>query len=286
MLMLRVPGGASRFASIRRSCTLFVVKSYPSRSRIQPPGPGFRDWALLAIGVTFVAMGIFLWVRNGIADAAMPLTFFGVCTAVFAHQILRKIRRQRFTGAVVSVPGGVKLRGSNAGMLMVAAAIGVPGVAILVFERDAPMLIRVCVVVMLVASAGMMLFVLSGRHSRRFLRFDPEGLTIGEYRYEYLIRWDEVVDVVEFEMHDNAAVGFNLRDLAGVTVTPASAQVKAHKRFGTNQGMLGRDVVLMPFHFGVRGESLCAALLRYSSDRAARAELVRTPKLGSDPISR
>ena len=246
----------------------------------RPPGPSFRDWALFAIGFTFVAMSLFIASREGLRAALFPLCFFGVCALASGYVVVRKLRRRRFTATFASVPGGVALHASSMRMLGVAALIAI-AVAPVFFVSRPPLLLILCAAVALGGSALLVIGVLSGRFSRRFLRFDPPGLTMGEGKYECLYLWDQIADLAEFEMHDNAAVGFNLVNPDNLLVKPDSARARAYKKMGSNAAFTGRHVVIMPMHFGVPAESLCAAIHNYASNPSARAELVAKPALAA-----
>ena len=108
--------------------------------------------------------------RKSPRDALVGFTFFGVCALAAGFNIARKLRRRRFSATIVAAPGGVKLHGSNSRILLIAALIAVPGVTI--FFVEAPLIIRICGGIMLGASAFAVVGVLTGRFSRRFLRFD------------------------------------------------------------------------------------------------------------------
>ena len=244
----------------------------------RPPRPGFRDWALLAISVGFVVLACLIARRNP-RDALLPFTFFGVCALVGGYNIFRKLRRRRFTATTVLAPGGVKLHGSNSRMLLLAALIAIPGATI--FIDDAPLLIRICGAVMVGASALLFVLVLTGRVSRRFIRFDPLGVTLGETKFEYTVPWDELTDITEFEMHDNAVVGFDVLQHELILVAPESARDRLYKLLGRNKAWGSREVVIMPTHFPTSAEALCAALRTYAGNRAARASLTPRLKLGS-----
>lgn len=245
-----------------------------------PPGPSFRDWALFAIGLIFVGLGILIAWREGLREALFPLSFFGVCALVSGYVVVRKLRRRRFTATIASVPGGVALRASNTRSLGLAALIAV-AVAPVFFLDDAPLLIIICAAVALGGSALLVIGVLSGRISRRFLRFDPPGLTIGEAKYECLILWDQIADLAEFEMHDNTVVGFNLVNPQSLLVKPESAAARAFKMLARNEAYSGRHVVIMPMHFGVHAESLCAAIRNYMTNPEARKALVGKLAIGT-----
>jgi hypothetical protein len=162
-------------------------------------------------------------------------------------------------------------------MLLLAALIGIP--AIPIFLIQTPLLLQICGVVMLAASAWLVFAVSTGRVSKRFLRFDPPGLTMGNARVELLMPWDEIVNVVEIEIHDNAAVGFDVADLNAIAVTPAALRAKQLGVLVKSQAYTGRHVVIMAAHFDVPAESLCAALINYAGNVAARDELVARPSL-------
>ncbi|HEU5137531.1 MAG TPA: STM3941 family protein [Steroidobacteraceae bacterium] len=243
----------------------------------RPPRPGFRDWAVLAISVTFVVIACVIASRSP-RDALVGFTFFGVCALVSGYTVYRKLRRSRFTATNVLAPGGVELRGSNSRILMLAVLIAAPGAAILLYG-DAPLVIRICGWSMVVLAAGLVMLVLSGRFSRLFIRFDPLGITLGQSSFEYVVPWDELTDIHEFEMHDNPVVGFDVRQPELMRVTPESARPRLYKLMARNKTFSGRDVVIMPMHFATSAELLCAALRNYSANRDARAQLVRRPAL-------
>ncbi len=249
-----------------------------------PPGPSFRNWALFAVGLTFVAIGILIAWREGLREALFPLSFCGVCALVSGYVVVRKLRRRRFTATTASVPGGVALHASNTRSLGLAALIAI-AVAPIFFLDDAPLLIIICAAIALAGSALLVIGVLSGRISSRFLRFDPPGLTVGEANYECLFLWDQIVDLAEFEMHDNAVVGFNVTNPHSLLVKPDSARAKAYKMLARNEAFSGRHVVIMPMHFGIHAGSLCAAIRNYMANPDSRKELVEKPAIGSSLTS-
>jgi len=249
-----------------------------------PPRPGFRDWAFFAISMTFVVMGsVIAWKswRQGI----VPIVFFGVCALTSGHNIHRKLRRRRFTATTVLAPGGVKLQASNARMLLLAGLVGAPGLT--VFFVEAPVMIRVCGWIMVGAAASLLFLVLTGRVSRRFIRFDPLGFTLGAAKFEYTVPWDLVADLAEFELHSNSCVGFNVLQPESVLVVPESARPRVSKLLGKNAAYMGRDVVIMAAHFAISAEALVSALRTYAENPQARAGLVPLPALemGTLPIS-
>lgn len=244
----------------------------------KPPGPTFRDWALFAVGLAFAAMSLLIASREGLREALFPLCFFGACALVSGYVVVRKWRRHRFTATSASAPGGVALHASNARMLGVAALIAV-AVTPIFFVRDRPLLLTLCASLALGGSVLLVIGVLSGRFSRRFLRFDPPGLTLGEGPYECLFLWDQIADLTELEMYDNAAVGFNVANPDTLLVTPESARARMNRKLASNVAFTGRHVVIMTLHFGVSAQALCAAIRNYIANPEARRELVAKPAL-------
>jgi len=222
-------------------------------------------------------MGCFI-ARESPREALFGLTFFGVCALVSGHTIFRKLRRRRFAATTVLAPGGVELRGSNTRTLLLAVLVALPGTAIF-FVGDAPIVIRVCGWIMVGTAVALVMLVLSGRVSRTFIRFDPLGLTLGQPKFEYVVPWDELADITEFEMHDNPVVGFDVLRPEAILVTPESARPRIDKLLARNLAFTGREVVIMPLNFATSAELLCAALRNYSTNREARADLVRRPAL-------
>src|SRR6266568_9091794 len=77
------------------------------------PGPGIRDWALLAIGVGFTGAGLLILPFNpnvGIVTIAL----FGLSAVVFATTIVRKLRFRRPRPLRAEIVGGVPIRRSRA----------------------------------------------------------------------------------------------------------------------------------------------------------------------------
>ena len=250
-----------------------------ARTVSAPPGPSFRDWALFTTGLTFVGLGIFIAWRDSLREALFPLCFFGVCALVSGYVVARKLRRRRFAAISASVPGGVALRTSSTRMLGLAALIAIAVAPVFIVD-DPPLLLIICATAALGGSALLVSGVVSGRFSRRFLRFDPPGLTLGEADYECLFLWDQIVDLAEFEMHDNAVVGFNVMNLDTLLVKPESARARVYKKLASNSAFSGCQVVIMPMHFGAHAESLCAAIRNYVTHCEARGELVVKPAIG------
>ncbi len=237
----------------------------------------FRDWAMLVITVLFCAGALFILPGDPRVGTGC-LLMFGPCALLAIERIRSKRRRASFNATLVSAPGGVELRMSKANfMLMGLLAVGM-GLSVF-FYPDTPTWVLLAGSTFLLAGVGMMAMAASGVLARRFLRFDPEGLTLGEWSYSFRVDWDNVADLAEFEYASNDCVGFNIVQPERVTVTPETRRPRFIKRAGRNAGWLGRDVILMPTHFAVDSASLALALARYASDASARPELIAHPAL-------
>jgi hypothetical protein len=237
----------------------------------------FSDWAMLGISLLFCALGIFILFRD-LRMGAGSLLFFGPCLAFAVQRIATKRRRDRFNATLVSAIGGVELRMSTSRLALTGLFMLCPGVAMFVFDK-VPLHVQICGGVFLVAGAAALLAANTGVVSRRFLRFDPEGITLGEWRYSIQTGWDNVTNVAEFEYANNDCVGFDVVDPDLVRVTPEGRHAKWMKGAGNNAALMGRQVIIMPAHFAVDAAPLAMALARYALDARARAELKPRPAL-------
>jgi hypothetical protein len=122
------------------------------------------------------------------------------------------------------------------------------------------------------ALAGLAMFALWALgFMRQYLRFDPEGLTLGKPRYEFQVPWDSVVAIRTIEIHENPFVMLSVGELSALKVTPPSAARKVYKR------VLREGIIIPPYHYGMESDPLLALLERYVRDPAARAELAPKP---------
>jgi len=248
------------------------------------PRVSFGDWALFGISLMFCGIGVFLLVVSpkDRPTATTCLTFFGVCAFVFAHGIARKYRRRRFNAQLVAAPPGVKLRMSPLRLLFIALLMAIPSLASLVFAPHDWVLV-VCAGLFLAMAAGLIAVILSGRVARTFMRFDVAGLTVGQGSFEYLVPWNNIVNVSEFEFTRNECVGIVIADPAALLVTPDSQRARLKKALSNNLALCGCHIVFMTVHFGVDAGPLVAALRRYAMDAGARRELLPKPALQSPP---
>src|SRR5262245_33055328 len=176
----------------------------------------FRDWRLLALSLVFCAGSVFILPRDPRMGAG-TLLMFGPCLALAADRIRSKRRRDRFDATLVSAPGGVELHMSKRNFLVISLAAICIGSSVF-FYRNAPNLILAGGGLFVVAGIAAAVAVVSGVFARRFLRFDPEGITIGEWRYSYQVDWDNIANLAEFEYASNDCVGFQVIDPQRVIV--------------------------------------------------------------------
>lgn len=240
-------------------------------------GPGFGDWALFGVSILFCSIGVLMLFDEPPAALAIIGTF-GAGALFSGLRIRSKRRRQAFAATSVAVAGGVELHGSLSRMGMVTGFILLVGIAPFLIP-DAPLLARIAGGVALGLGGWSLYALLTGRFTRRFLRFDPLGLTINEVKYEYTVPWDAMMNVDEFDLYRNACVGITVSDPDALLFRPESMKAKVLKGFANNRALSGRDIVVMAVHYNVPAESLCGAIRNYAQDAAARADLVPKPAL-------
>ena len=243
----------------------------------RPSGPTFADWALFGISIVFTLAGVAMLFSEP-RTAAGVLGMFGVCALMFGQRILRKRRRRRFSATSVAVAGGVKLAGSNRGLGLATAFFLFCGLVPFLIPQ-APLLVFVAGVLAFGFVAVALFLVVTGRLSRRFIRFDPPGLTINEVKYEYLVPWDAIARIGELELFNHASVGIAVTDPDAIQVTPESARAAVLTGLANNRGLSGFDVVIMALHYDVPAEALGAAIHNYARNADARGELVAKPAI-------
>lgn len=236
--------------------------------------PNFRDWALLAINLAFVAMGLFL-LRSEPRTGIVTLAFFGTCGAVAAGQVWRKLYDRRFEASLVEVQGGVPLRRSRMLNVLIGGWLLVLGIVLAMFGDGYPALFRWLSAFIALGGAGFVLAALSGYFPRGYLQFDPEGLTISSSTYRALLPWHAINVVQEAEHHGNAILLIDVADLAGITIVPEAARAKALAQIAQSEAWLGAPFTIMPIHYGLSLPMLAHAVRRYAADPDARAKLGR-----------
>jgi hypothetical protein len=248
------------------------------RSRdVSFPGPGFRDWLLLGIGLAFVAMGVLIVPKHR-DGGIVTIALFGTCAAIAAFTVVRKLRQARLEATRVEVVGGVPIRPSRAVVGGVGASMLALGAILIVFSRGYGLLFWACA--WFVAGVGALLSVgvATGRLPAGYLQLDPDGITIGMRRWSYTVAWDRIARVAPGELHDNAVLLIWIDRPEDVVVRPAQYQSKAHAALCTNLSWVGAHLVVMTGQYRMDLPLLLKAIERYVSDPSSRAQLAR-PRL-------
>ena len=253
---------------------LLTYEQEAAKAARHPP-PTVRDWALLAIGVVFVAMGLFILPHDPNVGIT-TLAFFGSCLAVFAATIMRKLRVRRFKAEFIEVTGGVAIRPQRWRMLLLGAWLLALGVILLVFAKDAPDLIRWIAGFIAVVGASVMAGVLAGRLPGGYLQFDPEGLTVAYRPWRTVIPWDQIAAVHDSELVDNPIVLVGVHDISALVIEPASARPKALETLVRNEARYGTAFMIMVTHYGIDAPLLAQTVERYAVNPTAREGLRRS----------
>lgn len=241
------------------------------------PGPGARDYVLLAIGVAFVACGLFLLPRK--PDTAIPcLAFSGACTVFAVGNVVRKRRAARLRPLSVEIVGGTPIRPLKSRVAGLSALLLGLGSILLAYWRSGPVLVLVCLVVMIVVGLLLAAGLATGRLPVGFLMFDPEGLTIGQRRDTFMVPWDAIGGLAPGELHDNPVLLLRVADLASIRVDPPDARARVVARLSSNVAWIGAHVMVMTSHYGIELPLLVSAIERYVADPGQRRQLA-VPRL-------
>lgn len=236
------------------------------------PGPGIRDWLLLAIGVVFVAMGLII-LPSDLKVGVVTLAFFGPCAALFAYNIYRKRRFSREGPLSVKIVGGVPIKPSRLQVFYLGGGFAIVGLLLVIFGRSyGPIFWGIAWLIAVVGSL-VLIALASGRLPIGYIQFDPPGITIARRNWSYLVPWEAIEAISAGYFHDNPAVYIWLHDLRLVEVSPADSRAKALKHLATNAGWVGAPIMLMPSQFGMDLPLLVQAIERYVRDASARLEL-------------
>src|SRR5438046_7440642 len=145
------------------------------------PKPGVKDWALLAINIVFVALGLFILLHE--RDVGIvTLAFFGPCLIVTVGAVLRKFRFRRFRALKAEIVGGVPIRASRAQALATALVLMLMGAIIVLFGRSYPLIFWSLAWLMALLGGGLTIAVLLGLIPNDYLKFDPDDITFSRTR--------------------------------------------------------------------------------------------------------
>jgi hypothetical protein len=236
------------------------------------PKPGVKDWALLAINIVFVALGLFILLHE--RDVGIvTLAFFGPCLIVSGGAVLRKLRFRRFRALKAEIVGGVPIRASRAQALATGLVLLLMGVIIVLFGRSYPLIMWMLAWLCALIGGALTIAVLSGLIPNDYLKFDPEGITFGRARYSYMVPWDTIAQVSTGHVHNNPALFISLHGYEGVTVHPREKRDQVLKSFAWGTGWAGAPIMLLPSRYGIDLPMLMLALERYLTEPTARREL-------------
>lgn len=234
------------------------------------PGPTIKDWAVVLIGLGFVALG--LWVSPGKPEALGLVAFFGAIAAVGLWNVVRKLRAAKLRPLSVEVLGGVPLRPSRLRMGLLGGGIFGVGLALLTVPNK-PIIILVCIAVMIAAGGFVLGAVLLGKLPVGFLQFDEAGLTVGQRNAVFTIGWDNIAAVWPGELHDNATLFLNVHDLGAVDVRPPEAKQQVIRSLLSSQAWVRAHVIVMTETYGLDLPLLVAAIEGYVREPESRARL-------------
>ncbi|HEX7221378.1 MAG TPA: hypothetical protein VF280_19405 [Burkholderiales bacterium] len=216
-------------------------------------GPTLEDWTTFGISVAFCVIGIALalatedW-RTGV----VTLAFFGGCAIVIGGMVLRKRRARDFRALSVSIRGSTDLRLSDGPLVPLCAGMVVVGAVMFFVGTTYGWIFRGIGAFIAALGTVMIALRLAGILRRHYLRFEPEGLVIGERRRTRRVPWDEIRAVSAGEIADNPVVFLSLDGIAA-------------------------PLALTPWLYGLEVAPLVAALERYAREPAARQELAPPP---------
>lgn len=252
--------------------------------RLPARGPRFSDWAQLAICLAFCIGGVLIWIGGDRQVGLVTLVFFGACAVVAVVTLRRKLREDRFRADVVHVRGSLDIEAARAPSIATGSGMLIVGAVMTFVATSYPWLFRALGVFIGLVGAVVLAIVALGVAGRRYLRFEPEGLVIGRFGYRIRIPWDAISRVAEFEMASNSMVGLDLADTLAVEVLPDGKRAKFERDCARSRGWQQVDIALLPRQFGLDAPPLVAALIRYVSDPAARAELAASPAIAARRI--
>ena len=244
--------------------------------RPRRPGPGFKDWLLLAIAVAFCGAAVFIWHADR-RTALVTLAFFGACAATFVAIIRRKLRERRFSASVVRIVGGVDIPIARERLVALSGGAIVVGGVLFFVATEYGWLFRSGGALIALFGVAMIIAMALGLPARQFLRFDPDGIVIGMGRYRVRIPWDEIVSLGEIEFANTPFVTVGLADASRIAVEPPAAAARFAKTVASNRRWMDCDVALLTRNFGFDPPPLIVAMTRYINEPGTRHELAPPP---------
>lgn len=250
----------------------FWTRKQQTQRELAPPGPSWRDWALLAVNLVFVAMGVFI-LPGKFDVGVVTIVFFGFCALAPLTTIVRKRRDQRTRVLRAGVVGGVRIRPSR----MRAGALGggmmALGATLIVFGGGYPLPFRV--VAWIVAAVGVVFtaLVVLGKVPVGHLMFTPRGLSVGHRGFAITVEWDDIAAWEAAEFNDNPLLRIWLREGATPLVEPPTSVARAHRNLASSQAWMGAPITIMTSLYALDLPLVIKALERYVREPESRAEL-------------
>lgn len=246
------------------------------------PGPSAKDYALLVVSLVFVAMGLVILPSK--FDVGIIVTvFFGACGAIGAATILRKERQNQAGPLVAKVAGGVPIRPSRIRLMIMSLGVLFLGAILVGFAKSLNLVIWYIGWFMAAVGGGLLLGTVVGIVPAGFLRFDPEGLTFFFRGWGYTVSWDNIEEVAAGEYQNNPCAFIWLVEPGGAVPRPEGCRPKMLHQFDFCMRHMGAHVFVMTSAYGIDLPVFMAALERYRSDPAARAELAQPLALSDGP---
>lgn len=235
-------------------------------------GPTIRNWAALALGVSFVLCGLLILPeRRDIG--IMTIAFFGFLTLVFAIPIGQSLRFRREPPLQVEIMGGVRIRPSRLVLTLVSACIVAVGAVIAVFGQSLGYFVAWWGYLTAILGGYLLLATAVGWLPGRYLQFGPSGVTFGFRRWSFMAQWDNIEGVAAAERDLNHCLLIHLREPGLVIVHPPERAEQVFKYFASNGMSYGAPIILNPLQYRMDGDLLVQALRRYIADPASRAML-------------
>ena len=231
-----------------------------------------EDWGLLAISLAFCLGAAAIW-RNDRPVAIQTFAIFGGCTLVFIAIIRRKLRADRFKPTVVRITGSVDIPMKQGRLIAVAVGCSIVGVAIAFADPRDPLFYRALGGFIALVGATLLVLLATGVYRRQFIRFEPDGIVVGEATYRYRIPWDSVTAVAPFEYASNPFIGLGIDDVDRLEVTPPKRRRRLERKVRSNLKWFGTSILLAPLSYGMETTLLAAALARYVEFSEFRSEL-------------
>ena len=230
------------------------------------------DIALVAVGLVFFTIAIIGILKFGLSpENFSTLAFFalGLVSSVFT--ILRKLRFGAFRASRVTVTGGVAIHASRKKVGFFSLIfLGLGILQAVAYGHKAAVVLWICVFTAISGAAGIFCAI-TGLLIDSYLRFDPEGLTIGRPHWRALVPWGAIKRIETNQISDNPYLCLHVTNINKIDVLPDAARGKAFQFMGG--GLFRCDVAIATEIYRIDLPVLAAAIALYSSDPKARKEL-------------